>query len=223
MSDRVQRYFDVSADAFDAIYTGRKGRAAALLDRVFRRDMRARFEKALRECGDVRGAAILDVGCGSGHYALELARRGARVTGVDVAGTVLQIARRKACEQGVDGRCNFVAGDFLSLPLEPTFAVTLAIGFFDYTSAPLPYLRKMRMVTGGKLIATFPRLWTWRAPIRKIRLAFRGCPVYFYTKRRVARLLHESGWGEARIERCGKLHFVVASARDSGGQRCECT
>jgi len=210
MKNRVWRYFDSGAEAFDSIYTGKKGRLGTLLDGIFRKDMRARFEEAMRECGNVRGTPILDVGCGSGRYAIELARRGARVTGVDVSREMLSIARKIAREDGLSDRCTFLEGDFQSLNFERPFSITLAIGFFDYIPSPALYLGKMRELTEGKLIATFPRLWTWRAPLRKLRLALRGCPVYFYRRKRIGHLLRESGWGRWGVKKVGKLHFVVA-------------
>ena len=43
-------------------------------------------------CGDVQGLRILDVGCGTGYFAREMARRGARVTGVDISSRMLEHA-----------------------------------------------------------------------------------------------------------------------------------
>ena len=43
-------------------------------------------------CGDVQGLRILDVGCGTGYFAREMARRGARVTGVDISPRMLEHA-----------------------------------------------------------------------------------------------------------------------------------
>ena len=40
--------------------------------------------------------SLLDVGCGVGRHALELARRGYRVTGVDISAGMLEQARRAA-------------------------------------------------------------------------------------------------------------------------------
>jgi SAM-dependent methyltransferase len=48
-----------------------------------------------------QGDAVLEVGCGTGYLAIELARAGRRVTGVDVSGVALDAARHHA--QGVPG------------------------------------------------------------------------------------------------------------------------
>jgi 2-polyprenyl-3-methyl-5-hydroxy-6-metoxy-1,4-benzoquinol methylase len=47
---------------------------------------------------------VLDVGCGTGFLALELAARGHRLTGVDLAPAMLDLARKKAAAQGVSVR-----------------------------------------------------------------------------------------------------------------------
>ena len=60
------------------------------------------------------GASLLDAGCGTGRYAVELARRGFVVTGVDRAHALLAEARRRPVEAGA--RVRFERGDLLSLP-----------------------------------------------------------------------------------------------------------
>src|SRR5207244_1949223 len=54
--------------------------------------------------GDVRGKAILDLGCGEGGYARELARRGARVTGVDGSERLVEDGREPARDEGAELR-----------------------------------------------------------------------------------------------------------------------
>ena len=54
-----------------------------------------------RELGSDRSKAILDIGCGTGRHAIELARRGYRVTGFDLSEGQLRLAREKAAAAGV--------------------------------------------------------------------------------------------------------------------------
>ena len=52
---------------------------------------------------DLRGADVADIGCGTGRYALQLARSGAAgVVGVDIAPEMLTIAQRKAIKGGLE-------------------------------------------------------------------------------------------------------------------------
>jgi SAM-dependent methyltransferase len=55
---------------------------------------------------------VLDVGCGTGSFAILLAQRGIEVVGVDPAGASLDVARRKP---GVD-LVRFIEGDATTLP-----------------------------------------------------------------------------------------------------------
>jgi SAM-dependent methyltransferase len=59
----------------------------------------------------------LDVGCGTGFLSLELAARGHRVTGVDLAPAMLAAARAKAAAQGLSAR--FEEADAENLPYPP--------------------------------------------------------------------------------------------------------
>ncbi|MDP1902161.1 MAG: bifunctional 2-polyprenyl-6-hydroxyphenol methylase/3-demethylubiquinol 3-O-methyltransferase UbiG [Rubrivivax sp.] len=50
----------------------------------------------------LQGKAVLDVGCGGGVLAESMARRGAQVTGIDLAAKPLGVARLHALEAGVE-------------------------------------------------------------------------------------------------------------------------
>jgi tRNA (mo5U34)-methyltransferase len=56
---------------------------------------------------DLSGWEVLDVGCNAGFYTFELARRGARVTGVDIDPRYLRQARWAAEELGLAERVRF--------------------------------------------------------------------------------------------------------------------
>lgn len=49
-----------------------------------------------------KGARILDMGCGTGRHSIELARRGYKVTGVDLSPGMLAVAKRNAVEKGAE-------------------------------------------------------------------------------------------------------------------------
>ena len=68
---------------------------------------------------------ILDVGCGTGRHAVELASRGFMVTGVDLSESMLRQARAKASERGVDVR--FQRADARSLPFEQEFDLVIML------------------------------------------------------------------------------------------------
>jgi SAM-dependent methyltransferase len=78
---------------------------------------------------DLDGRRLLDVATGTGAVAIEAARRGADVTGVDLTPELLAVARRRAADAGVDVK--FVHDDFDHF----TQADDVAGGFHVVTSS----------------------------------------------------------------------------------------
>src|SRR5512134_1349025 len=56
----------------------------------------------VERAGPLAGRKVLDVGCGGGLLAEAMARKGARVTGIDLADDLLQVARLHSLEGGID-------------------------------------------------------------------------------------------------------------------------
>ena len=211
IAEKVRVHFNRTSNEFDAIYTGEKSQFSQWLDRIFRWDMYERFNLAMKECGEVQGKRILDIGCGSGRYVIPLAKMGAKeVLGIDFAENMLNIAKGLARKEEYADRCQFVFGDFLEHYFDEGFDISLAIGVFDYIDDPRPHLAKMRRITLEKVIATFPNKYTFRAPIRKIRLAIKGCPVYFYGQKEIVDMLESCGYHKISINAVGKIFFVTA-------------
>lgn len=61
-------------------------------------------------------ARVLDVGCGSGREAVFLAECGCDVAGVDISPRALELARRRAWDEGVE--VEWLEGSFFDLPVE---------------------------------------------------------------------------------------------------------
>jgi SAM-dependent methyltransferase len=57
--------------------------------------------------------SVLDLGCGTGRWSVELAQRGWEVTGIDLIPKAVMGARRRAAQAGVDAR--FVEGNVTAL------------------------------------------------------------------------------------------------------------
>ena len=68
----------------------------------------------LVEQGIYPGADVLDAGCGTGRYSMELARRGYRVHGIDASADLIAIARRGVSAHSV--AVSFNVGNILGLP-----------------------------------------------------------------------------------------------------------
>lgn len=153
----------------------------------------------MHECGDVRGKRILDVGCGSGRYMVALAKRGARMVGIDFAANMLELARELAKSQGVSDSCEFVLGDFLKHDLTGPFDISLALGLFDYVADPTPFLQRMRALTTEKVIMSFPPPSGWREVQRRIRYYLQRCPLYFHTPEEMRRYLATAGYTSVRF------------------------
>jgi SAM-dependent methyltransferase len=84
-----------------------------LIDRPVRKEC-AVIAAWLIDRGVLPGAEILDAGCGTGRYAIELARRGYVVRGVDLSPELVDIATRAIGDS--TGRLSFGVGDIAHLP-----------------------------------------------------------------------------------------------------------
>jgi magnesium-protoporphyrin O-methyltransferase len=74
---------------------------------------------------DLRGRRLLDAGCGTGALAVAATDRGARVVAVDLAPTLVGLARERSASLAAVGSIDFRAGDML----DP------ALGRFDHVVA----------------------------------------------------------------------------------------
>src|SRR5262245_61215464 len=104
---------------------------------VFSRLMETSAVEFLDRLQIAPGLAVLDVACGSGQLALIAARRGAKVTGVDIAANSIQAARARAATEALDAR--FDEGDAEALPY-PDAAFDVVATIFGAMFAPRPEL-----------------------------------------------------------------------------------
>lgn len=112
---------------------------------------------------------VLEVGCGTGRIALELARQGYAVTGVDPSNAMLSLARKKAEDDAID--VSFIEGRVLDLTLETEHYgfVLLPLDVFLYCAdgeeqrATLVRLREA-LVFNGVIAVDLPGPAAWLDP-----------------------------------------------------------
>jgi ubiquinone/menaquinone biosynthesis methyltransferase len=117
----VRRLFATIADRYDLI--------TRLLS--FGRDRR--WKARLVDLGDVQlGTRALDLACGTGDIAFALARKGARVAGLDITHRMLQLARSKT---SLSTPVSFVTGDMMALPF-PSASFDVATTGYGIRNVP---------------------------------------------------------------------------------------
>ena len=109
----LEAYFDRTAhDAWAALTSDAKVSRVRATVRAGRDRMRALLLSWLPM--DLRGARLLDAGCGTGALALAAAARGADVVAVDVSPRLVALAAERAEGQPGAARVRWLAGDMLS-------------------------------------------------------------------------------------------------------------
>lgn len=131
------------------------------------------------------GSRVLDIGCAEGRLAIALAKRGYKVTGVDISGNFVETARRNATEEDVHIDTHVVdiqqgIGNLAVAQFKTVFLMDIV----EHVPNPLKTLRNVRelLSADGELIINTPNafalhriLWYLRRP--------RGLMNYFTPER----------------------------------------
>jgi 2-polyprenyl-6-hydroxyphenyl methylase/3-demethylubiquinone-9 3-methyltransferase len=154
------------------------------------------------------GERVLDVGCGEGRFAVELAHAGAEVVGIDVAEQPLRRARAMCPD--LDLRVVDAEG---SWPLDDaSFDAVWAGETIEHVADTAAWLSEVRRVlrSGGRLLLSTPDhgrltlLWLALSK-RAFDAAFdpRSDHLRFYTRRTLTVLLEDFGFEEVEVRAAG--------------------
>ena len=103
---------------------------------------------------DLRGARVLDAGCGAGQMSVELARRGAQVLACDISPNLIDVARRRL-PQDLAAQVTFVSGDMLDDAHGSFDHVVAMDSLIYYTGADIGRaLARLQPRTSGAIVFT---------------------------------------------------------------------
>lgn len=111
-----ERFFDAHAPMYE--------------ENIFTKNTLSEVDFLLEELGLPRGGSVLDVGCGTGRHAVELARRGYAVTGADLSSEMLSRAAEASRAAKVQVEWVHADATQFTLPDKYDAAVCLCEGAF---------------------------------------------------------------------------------------------
>jgi SAM-dependent methyltransferase len=112
--------------------------------------------------GDVAGLTAIDVGTGTGRAALALARRGARVTGVDASVEMLEVAEARAAAAGL--QIVFAPGDAHALAFaDRSFEMAVCLRVLMHAPDWKRCLAELCRVANRRIVFDYPALFSLAA------------------------------------------------------------
>jgi ubiquinone/menaquinone biosynthesis C-methylase UbiE len=143
------------------------------------------------------GSRVLDVPCGHGRLAIALARRGCRVTGVDISPGLLAAAEEDALAEGVGGAVAWRLSDMRDLPWKSEFDAAFcaggSFGFLeDAEEAEFLSAVARALVPGGRFVLDASKVaesifanFTPRRDVEKDGIRFQSENEYDFTRGRM--------------------------------------
>jgi len=158
--------------------------------------------------GSMASGEVLEVAPGPGYLAIEIARHGLRVTGLDISRTMVEISQENAAAAGV--AVEFRRGDATAMPfVDQSFDLIVCQAAFKNFRQPVSALNEMHRVLrpGGRAVIQDLRKEAARSDIdREVDNQNLGAVSRFITKRVLA-------WLRARAYSATQLERLVAESR----------
>ena len=169
-------------------------------------------------------ARVLDVGCGNGAVAEELAKRGCKVVGIDMSETGIRLARQ-SCPSG---RFEVLPADenLLSNLDEKPFDLVYSLEVIEHLYHPQSFVAGCFGATrhGGKFVCSTP----YHGYAKNIMISFLdkwdthhvsaevGEHIKFFSRKSLSKLLERTGFAHVEFRGCGRAPYLWKSMLMSG-------
>ncbi|EDM74388.1 hypothetical protein PPSIR1_29770 [Plesiocystis pacifica SIR-1] len=208
-ADGAQRYFDSVPSEWDSLYS-HENRVYYMANQYLRKGIFERYDLTFQTVGDLEGKKVLDIGTGTGRFAVECAKRGADVIGIDFAPKMIEFSRQAARRFGVEERCKFVVGDVLEHDFDEQFDVVLALGLFDYVREPSALMERIGRFEPKVFVASYPLFSPLYGLQRFVRYnIIRQCPIYYYDRADIEKLHALGNFDHSEIIPITKGHIGI--------------
>ena len=163
----------------------------------------------------IQGATVLDVGCASGRFPIQMVQAGAaKVFGMDISAEAIDAAKKRGIEFGLGDRLDFSVSDVVQAKTSlPRVDLVTALGVIEYFNADAmsAFLGNLRT---RYLLLDFPDLSrrkefpTWI--LRQVYIRVNKLPgVYLYSLGQFKELAEPFGFKDLWIAKCDKFYYVT--------------
>jgi 2-polyprenyl-3-methyl-5-hydroxy-6-metoxy-1,4-benzoquinol methylase len=216
--ERIDAHFDAKSRYWKDLYDEKT------LYGVIHQQRRELALRWLDECSLPSGARVIDVGCGAGVLAVDLAARGYLVDGIDASQAMIDVASQVVADAGVADAVHVRVGDAHHLPFpSSTYDFVISLGVLPFVHTPTLALSEMERVvkpTGYVLLSADnllrlnhlldPRYTPVFAPLKHFakqlltRLGYRpDLPGWRSTSRTLRRLMADAGLSVVKMQTLG--------------------
>jgi len=207
----VEIFFDGYSSDFDNIYDDKSNNfIQRLINKYLRYSMFNRYQLTINKIQeDVDSKNILDIGCGTGRYCNKLAQLNKNVLGIDVAETMIKNSRE--LNKSFENNCKFETIDYLNFSQKNNnvFDYAILMGFFDYIEDPIKIYKSLKKDCKISL-SSFPKKYHILTPQRYVKYNYRKCPIFFYTKNQIEKLMKDIGVKSYQIVDNDREFFVIS-------------
>jgi len=207
----VEIFFDGYSSDFDNIYDDKSNNfIQRLINKYLRYSMFNRYQLTINKIQEDKDSKnILDIGCGTGRYCNKLAQLNKNVLGIDVAETMIKNSRE--LNKSFENNCKFETIDYLNFSQKNNnvFDYAILMGFFDYIEDPIKIFKSLKKDCKISL-SSFPKKYHILTPQRYVKYNYRKCPIFFYTKNQIEKLMIDIGVKSYQVVDNDREFFVIS-------------